>query len=216
MQSYWQQWCDKFAELSSREKWLITLCGFTAIAMSLFILLIEPTYEQNRAASLKITTTKQAAQSLEAEILLMTAKLQKDPDQDLNLEFEQLMSESQDLSQQLSVVIENLISPSGMAQLLEQVLADSKGLHLVSLESQDPEPIVSGETEADVASYYIHPVRLELTGKYFAIVDYLEALESLPANYYWRRFDYSVEDYPSARLVLEVYTLGTRQEFIGG
>ncbi len=216
MQQYWQSWCDRFIQLSVREKVLITVCGFVVIILGLLTLLIEPAYEQNRATSQRIASTKLNVQRLEADILLMTAKLQKDPDQELNQEYKQLMVESQELSTQLAAIVENLIAPSQMAQLLEQVLADSKGLHLVSLESQTAEPIVSNESNSDLASYYVHPVRLELTGKYFAIVDYLEALEALPVKYYWRSFHYSVEEYPTARLVLEVYTLGTRQEFIGG
>jgi len=216
MQQSWQQWCEKFVQLSSREKWLITFCGFVVIVLGLLTVLIEPAVEQNRATSQRIATTKLDVQRLEADILLMTAKLRKDPDQDLNQEYKHLMAESQELSSQLAIMVDSLITPSQMAQLLEQVLADSKGLHLVSLESQTAQPIVSNENKANLASYYIHPVRLELTGKYFAIVDYLEALEALPAKYYWRSFHYSVEEYPTARLVLEVYTLGTRQEFIGG
>ncbi|MDC5820318.1 type 4a pilus biogenesis protein PilO [Vibrio europaeus] len=216
MQQYWQQWCDRFVQLSAREKGLITICGFVIIILGLLTLLIEPAFEQNRATSQRITSTKLNVQRLEADILLMTAKLQKDPNQELNQELKQLMVESQELSTQLAAIVENLIAPSQMAQLLEQVLADSKGLHLVSLESQTAEPIVSNESNSSLASYYVHPVRLELTGKYFAIVDYLEALEALPVKYYWRSFHYSVEEYPTARLVLEVYTLGTRQEFIGG
>ncbi|MDC5703940.1 type 4a pilus biogenesis protein PilO [Vibrio europaeus] len=216
MQQYWQQWCDRFVQLSAREKGLITICGFVIIILGLLTLLIEPAFEQNRATSQRITSTKLNVQRLEADILLMTAKLQKDPNQELNQELKQLMVESQELSTQLAAIVENLIAPSQMAQLLEQVLADSKGLHLVSLESQTAEPIVSNESNSNLASYYVHPVRLELTGKYFAIVDYLEALEALPVKYYWRSFHYSVEEYPTARLVLEVYTLGTRQEFIGG
>ncbi|KLN65418.1 type II secretion system protein GspM [Vibrio sp. VPAP30] len=216
MQQSWQQWGEKFAQLSSREKSLITLCGFVVIILGLLTLLIEPAFEQNQVTSQRIATTKLDVQRLEADILLMTAKLRKDPDQELNQEYKQLMAESQDLSSQLAIMVDSLITPSQMAQLLEQVLADSKGLHLVSLESQTAQPIIGNENKANLASYYIHPVRLELTGKYFAIVDYLEALETLSAKYYWRSFHYSVEEYPTARLVLEVYTLGTRQEFIGG
>ncbi|KGY11126.1 MSHA biogenesis protein MshJ [Vibrio tubiashii] len=216
MEQYWQQWCDKFVQLSAREKWLITLCGFVAIALGLFTFLVEPTLEQNKATTQRIAASKLNAQRLEADILLMTAKLRKDPDQELNQEYKQLMAESQELSTQLAAIVENLIAPSQMAQLLEQVLAESKGLHLVSLASMPAEPIVTNEAQSSSTGYYIHPVRLELTGQYFAIVNYLETLENLPVKYYWRSFHYSVEEYPSARLVLEVYTLGSRQEFIGG
>lgn len=216
MQQYWQQWSDKFTQMSLREKWLVALCGFVIVILCLFTFVVEPALKSTQLLNKQISNTKLSTQRLEADILVMTAKLKKDPDQELNLEYKQLMTESHLLSQQLAEIVESLIAPSEMAQLLEDVLAGTKGLRLVSLESMDAESIVSNEENKAFSSYYLHPVRLELTGSYFAIVEYLETLESLPVKYYWRSFQYSVEEYPTARLVLEVYTLGTRQEFIGG
>lgn len=216
MQNHWQQWSDKFTQMSAREKWMVTLCGFVLVILGLFTLAVEPAMKSTQSLSSQITNTKLSAQRLEADILVMTAKLKKDPDQELNLEYKRLMTESQDLSQQLAEIVENLIAPSQMAQLLEEVLAGSKGLHLVSLASKPAEPIVGDKDNKSLSSYYVHPVRLEVTGNYFDIVKYLETLESLPVKYYWRNFQYAVEEYPKARLVLEVYTLGTRREFIGG
>jgi MSHA biogenesis protein MshJ len=182
----------------------------------LLVWLIEPTVKANHALSGQLSSTKQTVQRLEGDILLATAKLNKDPNQNINLEYKKLLTESQQLSEQLAQIIENLISPSQMARLLEDVLAGTKGLKLVSLESMTAEPITGGADNQTRTGYYLHPVRLELTGGYFSILTYLNTLESLPVNYYWRSFSYTVEAYPTARLVLEVYTLGTRQEFIGG
>ncbi|NOI59332.1 type II secretion system protein GspM [Vibrio coralliilyticus] len=216
MQQLWLQLNDKFQTLSLREKWLLTLCGLVVLSVMLLIWLIEPTVKTNHALSGQLSSTKQTVQRLEGDILLATAKLNKDPNQNIDLEFKKLLTESQQLSEQLAQIIENLISPSQMARLLEDVLAGTKGLKLVSLESMTAEPITGGADNQTRTGYYLHPVRLELTGSYFSILTYLNTLESLPVNYYWRSFSYTVEAYPTARLVLEVYTLGTRQEFIGG
>ncbi|NOJ25575.1 type II secretion system protein GspM [Vibrio coralliilyticus] len=216
MQQLWLQLNDKFQTLSLREKWLLTLCGLVVLSVMLLVWLIEPTVKANHALSGQLSSTKQTVQRLEGDILLATAKLNKDPNQNINLEYKKLLTESQQLSEQLAQIIENLISPSQMARLLEDVLAGTKGLKLVSLESMTAEPITGGADNQTRTGYYLHPVRLELTGGYFSILTYLNALESLPVNYYWRSFSYTVEAYPTARLVLEVYTLGTRQEFIGG
>ena len=216
MQQLWLQLNDKFQTLSLREKWLLTLCGLVVLSVMLLIWLIEPTVKANHALSGQLSSTKQTVQRLEGDILLATAKLNKDPNQNIDLEFKKLLTESQQLSEQLAQIIESLISPSQMARLLEDVLAGTKGLKLVSLESMTAEPITGGADNQTRTGYYLHPVRLELTGSYFSILTYLNTLESLPVNYYWRSFSYTVEAYPTARLVLEVYTLGTRQEFIGG
>lgn len=58
MQQYWQSWCDRFIQLSAREKVLITVCGFVVIILGLLTLLIEPAYEQNRATSQRIASIK--------------------------------------------------------------------------------------------------------------------------------------------------------------
>ncbi|HAS62970.1 MAG TPA: MSHA biogenesis protein MshJ [Vibrio sp.] len=216
MKAQWQKMGEKFSNLSSREKWLITLCTLVVVTLGMFTLLIEPAFKANQLLNQQVATTEQNNLRLEGEILAITAKLKKDPDQSINIEYKRLLKESQALSEKLAKVIENLISPSQMAKLLEDVLAGSKGLHLVSLESLKAEPIINNHASENYAGYYLHPVRLELTGNYFAILTYLETLESLPVNYYWRSFQYQVDAYPKARLVLEVYTLGTRQEFIGG
>ena len=212
----WQALSDKFEQISRREKWLISLCGAVALLLGVSTLVVEPTYLEKERLTQQINATQLNNQRLEADILLMTAKLNKDPDQEINQKYKSLVSESQSLSLQLADIVENLISPSEMAKLLESVLAGSNKLRLVSLESKKAEPIVPNSDDSQDSGYYIHPVRLELVGSYFDIVNYLEALEALPVKYYWRNFHYQVETYPNARLVLEVYTLGSREEFIGG
>ncbi|KJY92132.1 MSHA biogenesis protein MshJ [Vibrio neptunius] len=216
MQLLWHQLSDKFSLLSQREKWLLTICGLVIIGLSLLVWMIEPVLKTNQSLSGQVSSSKLSVQRLEADILLATATLNKDPDQKIDVQYKQLLMESQQLSEQLAEIIETLISPSQMARLLEGVLAGTKGLKLVSLESMPAEPIVGGADKQTQTGYYLHPVKIELTGSYFSILSYLNTLESLPVKYYWRSFNYTVEEYPTARLILEVYTLGTRQEFIGG
>ena len=195
---------------------MISVLGLVAVGMLTFTFLVEPAWLKYQSTNKQISTLKLGNQSVEADILLVTAKLKRDPDKDLNIELQRLMEQSQALSEQLAEIVGHLISPSQMTLLLEDVLSSSKGLHLVSLESMTAEPILGKEEASSESEYHLHPVRIELTGDYFSIVRYLEALETMPVKYYWRSFNYTVEEYPTARLIFEVYTLGTRQEFIGG
>ncbi|MCW8332449.1 type II secretion system protein GspM [Vibrio paucivorans] len=214
MKQAWHQLCEKFAALSEREKWLISLCGLVAVVLGVFTLLLEPAMQSVASQKQQIQAKKLEAQNLQRDILLLTAKLKKDPDQEVNTELKKLLSESQKLSKELSSAVEGLISPTQMSELLENVLAKSDKLHLVSLESLGAESI--SKNNSTNVGYFVHPVRIELTGRYFDILEYLKALESLPLKYYWRSFQYQVEEYPQARLIMEVYTLGARKEFIGG
>ena len=212
----WNQLSDKYLALSPREKWLLFVCGFVGLSMLLFTLLVEPAYLELQAKNAKMTSLIQSNQRQQGELLVLQAKLNKDPDKELALEREKLLRERAALSLELAEMVDGRISPSQMSQLLESVLNAGKGLKLVSLESLEPEAISNNKESSEYSDYFLHPVRMELTGSYFDIAAYLEALESLPVSYYWRTFEYTVEEYPKARLVFEVYTLGTRQEFIGG
>ncbi|ENM5906339.1 type 4a pilus biogenesis protein PilO [Vibrio mimicus] len=216
MMSHWETMTSKFSALSPREKVLIALCGTVLVVMVLLIGLIEPALKQSQARQVQIQTLTSSNQQLQGEIMVLQAKLAKNPDQEQDVELGQLTLQSQEISQQLAEKMTSMVAPSEMPNLLERVLTQSQKLKLVALESLPAEPIIRS-TESEVKSeYYLHPVRMEFTGSYFAIRDYLQALEALPVKYYWRSFQYKVENYPQARVILEVYTLGSREEFIGG
>lgn len=216
MAQFWQQLSEKFAQMTTREKLMVSFCGLVGVSLLLFSIVLEPAIELEQASNKKLMVTEKRVKALDKDIRLAKAKLKGDPNQEINAQLQRLLKQSQQLSQQLSKIIENLISPSQMSQLLEKVLRGTKGVHLVSMESLTAEPIGKDSDGGQYTGYYLHPIRLEVTGNYFSILSYLEALEALPVKYYWRSFQYSVESYPKARLVIQVYTLGTRQEFIGG
>ncbi len=64
------------------------------------------------------------------------------------------------------------MTPEGMAALLENVLEKTHKLQLVSLTSMPSEPILIDGSDETIG-YYIHPVKINLTGNYFDIADYL-------------------------------------------
>ncbi|EIW7864406.1 type II secretion system protein M [Vibrio parahaemolyticus] len=216
MNEFWSSLEERFGDMSAREKMLVALCGFVTVVMLLFTLVLEPKLNQISNNERQLSNLKQSNQKTEIDILRVKAQLKKDPNADIDLEISNLLTESQHLSMQLSQIIEHLVTPSQMAGVLESVLEQQSGIHLVSLQTLPSEPITEDKEASQYSGYYVHQVRMELTGDYFSIANYLNKLESLPASYFWRSFSYKVEEYPKAKLVLEVYTLGSREEFIGG
>ncbi|HHF3232316.1 TPA: type II secretion system protein GspM [Vibrio diabolicus] len=216
MNEFWISLEERFGEMSAREKVLIALCGLVVVIMLLFTLVLEPKLNEIISNERQLSNLKQANQKIEIDTLRIQAQLKKDPNAEIDRAISNLLTESQHLSMQLAEIIEHLITPSQMAELLENVLEQQSGIHLLSLQTLPSEPITEDKEASQYSGYYVHPVRLELTGDYFSIANYLNKLESLPASYYWRSFSYKVEEYPKAKLVLEVYTLGSREEFIGG
>lgn len=216
MNEFWLSLEERFGEMSAREKVLIALCGLVVVIMLLFTLVLEPKLNEIISNERQLSNLKQANQKIEIDTLRIQAQLKKDPNAEIDRAISNLLTESQHLSMQLAEIIEHLITPSQMAELLENVLEQQSGIHLLSLQTLPSEPITEDKEASQYSGYYVHPVRMELTGDYFSIANYLNKLESLSASYYWRSFSYKVEEYPKAKLVLEVYTLGSREEFIGG
>ncbi|MGR6781441.1 type II secretion system protein M [Moritella viscosa] len=63
---------------------------------------------------------------------------------------------------------------------------------------------------------YRHGLRITMTGSFFNIQAYLTQIEQLPKKFYWEVFDYQIQDYPTAQVVMEIYTLSINKEFIRG
>ncbi|OBT17449.1 MSHA biogenesis protein MshJ [Vibrio sp. UCD-FRSSP16_10] len=213
MKEQWLSLCERFSELSEREKWLVSLGGWVAIILLCLTFLLDPATADKNSAQKNLDQEQRTVQMTQADINVLVAKLKRDPDAEIDKKLTKLTLQNQELSEELSEVVDSLIAPSQMAQLLETVLSSSSKLKLESLQSLPAESI---SDKSDSAGYFLHPVRITISGRYFDIKDYLATLEGMPVKYFWRSFDYKVQKYPKAELVLEMYTLGTRQEFISG
>jgi MSHA biogenesis protein MshJ len=61
---------------------------------------------------------------------------------------------------------------------------------------------------------YRHGVEITVRGNYLDMIDYMNALESLPTQLFWGGAHLEVEDYPSTRLTLTLYTLSLDQKWL--
>lgn len=61
---------------------------------------------------------------------------------------------------------------------------------------------------------YRHGVEITVRGNYLDMIDYMTALESMPTQLFWGGARFEVEDYPTARLTLTMYTLSLDQKWL--
>lgn len=208
----WQKLSDRFDLLTRREQWLILLSGWIALLFVGFVMFIEPQVKALTSARQQVVSVVNEVTSSANQLIMIERKLRNDPNQDVERSINRLERENSTLDNKLQGRVASLVTPIQMSGLMEQVLQRSDRLKLVSLESLPSVQLISGEDEG----YYIHPVRLNLRGRYFDVVDYLGRLEALPVKYYWRSLSYQVDKYPWADIQLDVYTLGESKDFIGG
>lgn len=208
----WDELSQRFAALSLREQWLIAITGWFGILFIGYMLIIEPQMVTSQTVKMALVDTKNDMITAQNQLIVANRKLQQDPDKAINQKLAQYRQEDKALQQVLEAKIGSLITPVQMAGLLEQVLRHSSALKLESMTSLPSSQLVSGDQQG----YFVHPIRLTFKGRYFDVVNYLNKLEALPVKYYWRSLSYQVDEYPWAKVELEVYTLGESKDFIGG
>ncbi|CAJ1808493.1 hypothetical protein KOPIIPEJ_01188 [Aeromonas dhakensis] len=213
LKAQWQAWADKLAALSQRERVLIMLTGVVLVgAIS--------TYGWLDAAVVRLEQDRLALSSAQRDLEIMDlenqgkqARLARDPDQNVRTQLAGVDEEIGKLDAALKAQTVDLIQAHEMPEVLEALLSRSANLHMVALTSLAPEPLMAGEQRINL---FKHGIRLKLEGGYFDVYQYLKALEALPRHFYWKQFDYQVQEHPRAVVEMEIYTLSTSKEFIRG
>ncbi|MGO1296887.1 MAG: MSHA biogenesis protein MshJ [Vibrio sp.] len=218
MKERWLQLVSVFESRSQREKVLIAIGCLAVVVLLLQILLLD-SVEQTMASNQKQQQDiRLNNQRMSNENALLAKQLAKDPDVKLDQQINQLSAQHHILAQQLAYSVEGMVSPKKMSHLLQRVLKNTPNLTLIKMTSLPSRRLGKSSASAkdDYSHYYIHPIRMELSGEYFTIRNYLKSLENLSVHYYWHRLSYKVTQYPKARVSVEVYTIGTQKEFIRG
>lgn len=218
LQKQLNQLNDTFFALTLRERTLILIAGLALILLGGFVTFIEPDFKQATKVNRDARAKQSVAREIEAQVGLLQNQLKADPNVPLRQRLEELRRRIVLLDENLASHTQDLVPAEKMPELLERVLSKSQKLNLVSLDSIAPIQVLKAEetqnTEGNF-NLYQHGVRLVLEGRYFEIQHYLEQLEQLPWRFYWKVFSYQVEEYPSASVELELYTLSTSSAFIG-
>ncbi|MFT5675440.1 MAG: MSHA biogenesis protein MshJ [Paraglaciecola sp.] len=207
----------KFLATSLREQAFIVVCGCALVIASIYLVLMEPISLHNQKLQRDIASSQKGLTALSKQVEEILQNLASDPNDALRERLQVLKTEISSIDTMLEDQTVNLVPANKMPQMLEKVLASSKGLKVIELQSLPSMPILQ-DVQIDIAAdtnLFRHGVILTLEGKYFDIQAYLEKMESLEWQFYWKKFDYSVSKYPVARVEVELYTLSTNKAFIG-
>lgn len=234
----WQTYSDKFSAISQREQVLIFFSGLVLIVFGAFHLVLDSQLvqiSQNKKQISQLSTTNKTTQN---SINMLQQGLARDPNAVLRERISQYEYKLAKVDTELLALTSDLIDPVQMRHALVELLKIEKGVSLVSfqlvgakpLALKQPEeetdkqtPVMNAEkTEqnniaepVETLALYKHGIKLKLTGSYFKLRDYLTQLEQLSWKFFWQEFDYQLKEYPVSELEIEIYSLSTKQEFIG-
>lgn len=235
----WHALAAKIDAMSVRER----VMGFGActalLIFLLFSLFLNPLFAKQKMLSDTMAQQQQMITGIDAEILLKISGNASDPDAQERIKLERMKQETARLGNTLRTTQSGLVAPDRIVFLLERLLKQHARLRLVSLKTLPSGP-VGGATTAPASAavtaaaattpaaaanavasavkapplLYRHGVEVVLQGSYVDMVNYMEALEAMPAHVFWGKAELVVEHYPGASLSLTLYTLSLDDKWI--
>jgi MSHA biogenesis protein MshJ len=211
---------EKIDTRNIRERSLIFLCVIAVIFL-LWNLVVQSSIDSKQnVLEIQLKDAKAQRETLENQVATIALALATDPNLEQKNHIAQLNTTIADLDTQLGGLSRGLISADDLPRILQEMLATTSSLNLVSVQTLpvDELQLITGESAGDKktsAGIYKHSVVLRVSGSYFQLVNFLQALETSEWRFYWEQLDYEVENYPDADIVLRVYTLGAEKGRLG-
>lgn len=222
---------EKIDNLTIRERAVI-LAGVLAVLYTMWnMFLMQPLANQQKIIKADLQQKHATQAGLNAQVQKIIEDNSKDPNVELEKQLLSLKTELDDVNARIHVSTAHLVSPKNMAKILETVLFKIKGLNLVSAKGLGSTALLQSESETsknknaaasrlqaaqpeDMGNAYKHGLRIEFEGDYMSTLRYLRELEALDWKFFWDAFEYTVGEYPKARVSIEVFTLSLDKNWI--
>lgn len=210
---------ERIDALSLRERGMLVLTLLVVMIMLWHSFLMEPLEEKLAALRSDMQALDARIKVVDADTRKIVRAVQHDPNDALRKRIRRLEKESALLDSEIQKYSEKLVSPDRMAVLLEKVVTRRNRLNLESLANLAAEPLVdTGDAPATNTSdtlIYKHGMRIEVTGAYHDLLEFLGTLESMGWGIYWDRLSISSEQYPRNRAIIQLHTVSVDSAWIG-
>jgi len=229
MKQQWQDYSNKFLQLTSREQFLLLLTGLVLVFFGISYAFIDDKSAKIANFDKQSRQMISGNQALNISINEYQKALKQDPNKDTVRQIAQLETKLAKIDKQLVELTTELISPTQMREALLKLLKLEPGVSLLSFELIGAKPLldlnkeksdtspeqISPTSEQVGLNLYKHGIKIKLTGKYFQLRNYLRQLEQLSWKFFWQDFQFEVKEYPLSEVEITIYSLGLNKEFIG-
>lgn len=214
---YWLMMLERYSLLSLREKLMLLGVGFFVVGMIGYTFMIEPKMVKTDNLLKEHERQRTDLGNLASRINELNGLLAQDPNAPLIARKERIAQQIADVDGKLRSQTVDLIPADKMSEVLQRILEKTGRVEVVALDTLPPKRMIDANDTVtnQQVNLFQHGVRLEIEGGYFDIQSYLDTVENLQWQFYWKSFDYRVNQHPAADLVLEIYTLSTSEDFIG-
>jgi MSHA biogenesis protein MshJ len=224
LKAQFKQLAERIDTLAVRERGLI----FIAVMGVLYLIAYNIVFGPLRAEHARLERTLKAkydqSQTIDRKLSEMFSGTGTDVGAQNRNKIAALKQQLTELDAGMDRMTAGVVTPKEMTKLVEQMLSRNKNLELVKLEALPP---MSLDEQSKLApdgivpaaapgvSVYRHGMRIQFKGRYFDIVDYLQALEKLQWKVFWGEISLEADKYPVSKVTLVIYTLSRYPGWIG-
>ena len=224
MKEQWRVISGKFAALALRERALVLVAAVIGTALVYDALVLEPLAVKKKRHTQQLAETRQGIKT--AEGVLKAQETVADPDAVKRSYRDALRKQLAEIDANMQGLQKGLVAPERMAKLLEEILARSRGLQLVSLRTlpvrrfdSPGAPAVKDDAKAARPQtpervIYQHSFEITLQGSYIDLHNYLARLEDMPWRMFWGGISVNTEQYPRLKVTLTVQTLSLNKAWL--
>jgi MSHA biogenesis protein MshJ len=233
MKRQWLKLAARVDALSQRERIMSFIASAAALAFIAHFIAIGPLLRKQELLRSQVVQQQNNIAGINEQITQKLQEAEADPDAPVRARLAAVREESGRLTETLRAMQQGLVAPERMAPLVETILRANGRLKMVSLRTLPVEPLSGigakqGAAAADPAAaaatpaktagkrelLFRHGVELTVRGSYLDMVDYMTVLEGLPTQLFWGKAQLDVEEYPSVRLTLTLYTLSLDEKWM--
>ena len=226
MKEHWRKLSARFDALAERERVLVAAAVLAAVVFAFYALALDPVLARKQRLVQQVAETRQNIRN--ADTLLKALEARPDPNAVRRSYREALRKQLAEIDAAMQGLQAGLVPPERMPKLLEEMVARSRGLQLVTLRTLPsqrfetpgaPSAVAGGAKGAKPPersperSIYQHSVEITLQGSYADLHEYLVHLERSPLRMFWGRLNL-VSAYPRLTVTLTVHTLSLSKAWL--
>jgi MSHA biogenesis protein MshJ len=227
MKEWWRKLAERFGALQPRERALVLVAVVVGTALVFDAVALQP--KEARRKTLERQNVE-ARQKLKLTETLMQVKEGVGDSHAVKRSYrDALRVRLAEINQSMVGLQQGMVPPERMARLLEDMLAHTRGLQLISLRALPPKRFEPGGTppapqgvattvkpapKDSPRTIFQHSFEFTLQGSYIDLHDYLAQLEKLPWQMFWNRISVQTEQYPRLRVTITVQTLSLTKAWL--
>ena len=199
---YWVPIAARIDDMTLRQRAMLFATISLALVALAHVILLEPLLVRQKGLIERAKRDQSQVAAVRAQIGEMLKGQQADAEQVGLRDLEKRTSEAE---QALTAKKQSFAAATRLPTLVQDLLGQGRGVKLEVLR------VLPGAQLEGASQLYRHGVEMTVTGSYADLVQYLARLEALPVRLLWGSGNLQVDQYPTVRLTLQIYTLSAQR-----